>query len=244
MRPFLTSLRLMFVCRSRSLLFWLRHKQQPYDPFPDGIPEIPPGKTLDEKLSPEEFEAFYDHSSDRAMAIVLGAIVENHLTEILKFVMRRDSRIAGELFSPIGPLGSFGVKIRLAYMLHLVEESMFRDLLVISKIRNRFAHHLSTTTFDDQQITDWVRSMHIYGIVKEMGEAAAERLRTKTSANDSERRRDFIKSNALLSTKDSYRDCIRYVIHTIVDFENSLKEQEAALNEAPSPSTETSPEIP
>jgi hypothetical protein len=42
-------------------------------------------KSLDEKLNEEERSAFYDHSSERAMAIILGAIVENHLTEFFDY---------------------------------------------------------------------------------------------------------------------------------------------------------------
>jgi hypothetical protein len=70
-------------------------------------------KSLDEKLSAEEIRAFYDHSSERAMAIMLGAIVENHLTALLRLLMRREKTLADEMFNPSGPLGPFGTKIRL-----------------------------------------------------------------------------------------------------------------------------------
>src|SRR5712691_11735011 len=185
-------------------------------------------KSLDEKLNEQEREAFYDHSSDRAMAIVLGAIVENHLTELLRFLMRRDKAIADELFNPSGPLGPFGTKIRVAYMLRIIAPETYKDLIVINNIRNKFAHDLSVTSFDNQQITAWIRNMHLYGIVRKMGEDAKARLESKTSKDSTV---DFIKSNALLSSKDSYRDCLRYMIHHIIDHENAIKSTEAEMNQ-------------
>ncbi len=50
--------------------------KQPDDATKKSIPRT--GKSLNDKLSEAESAAFYDHSSARAMAIVLGAIVENH----------------------------------------------------------------------------------------------------------------------------------------------------------------------
>jgi DNA-binding MltR family transcriptional regulator len=122
----------------------------------------PPSRSLDEKLTEEERAAFYDHSSDRAMAIVVGALIENHLTALLRLLMRRDEAIASEMFRPTGPLGPFGTKIRIAYMLRTVSLEAYEDLIKFSKIRNKFGHDLSVIFFDDAQISAWVRQMHLY----------------------------------------------------------------------------------
>lgn len=187
-------------------------------------------KGLDEKLTEEERNAFYDHSSERAMAIVLGTIVENRLTELIQLLMRREKTLVDELFNPSGPLGPFGTKIRLAYMLRIISAETYKDLIVINKIRNKFAHDLSVTTFENQQISAWIQNMHLYGIVKRMGEEAAERLKNNSSEGYRDRTADFIKSNALLSFKDSYRDCLRYMIHHLSDHVNAIKVTETELN--------------
>ena len=139
------------------------------------------GKSLDEKLTTDEREAFYDHSSPRTMAIVLAAIVENHLTAVLRLIMRRSSKldkaIADDLFRSTGALGPFATKIRLAYMLRIIADTTYKDLMTVSRIRNRFAHDLAVKSFEDQQITDWIKEMHIYSIVKKMGEESRERLK-------------------------------------------------------------------
>lgn len=154
-----------------------------------------------------------------------------------------EKKIADELFRATGPLGPFATKIRLAYMLRIIAEPTYRDLIIISRIRNRFAHDLSLKSFEDQKISGWIKNMHIYGIVKKMGEEGKERLKNRKEGDDQlEITAAFIKSNALLSMYDTYRDCLRYVIHHIVDYENAIIEKEEMLNQqsvsdkqAPSP---------
>jgi DNA-binding MltR family transcriptional regulator len=197
------------------------------------------GRSLDEKLTEQERKVFYDHSSERAMAIVLGAIVENHLTDLLRLLMRRERQLADELFNPTGPLGAFGTKIRIAYMFRIISPETYNDLKIINRIRNSFAHDLSISSFEDQQIAAWIRNMYIYGIVKKMGEDAKGRLEKGESLGRMGKAADFIKSNALLSSMDSYRDCLRYVIHSIIDYKNSIELQEAELNQQKEVSVET-----
>jgi DNA-binding MltR family transcriptional regulator len=184
-------------------------------------------KGLDSKLNEEERVAFYDHSSERAMAIVLGAIVENHLTGLLRMLMRREENIARELFQSSGPLGPFGTKIRLAYMLRIIGPEMYGDLTIISKVRNKFAHDLTVVSFENQQISAWMQNMHIYGIVKKMAHDAKVRLDTNTSSNSTS---DFIASGFTSSARDSYSACLRFIIHQIVDQETAISTVEENLN--------------
>jgi hypothetical protein len=59
------------------------------------------------------------------------------------------------LFSPpLGPLGSFSARIELCYALGLSPKQVRRDLILIRKIRNDFAHQAKTLTFDDPGIAD------------------------------------------------------------------------------------------
>ena len=55
------------------------------------FPDFRQGMSLDEKLTKEEYAAFYhEQTSARAYAIVLGAMLENRLTAVVKLLMRRD----------------------------------------------------------------------------------------------------------------------------------------------------------
>jgi len=182
--------------------------------------------SLDEKMSKDEKEAFYDFYSDRALAIVLSAILEDRLTSIIRFLMRRDTTIANELFKPTGPLGPFGTKIRLAYMLRIIEHTMYNDMIIVSKIRNKFAHDLSVNSFENRPIKDWVNSMHIFSIVKKMAEDSDALVKAGKSMEAA----DLIKQHAMISTKDSYRHSLRFMIHHIIDLQNDLEDAEKALN--------------
>src|SRR5437588_12608783 len=89
-------------------------------------------KPFDEKLTKDELEAFYDALRDRDRAIVLSAIAENHLTSLLRVLMRRNEKaISEELFRPSGPLGPFGTKIRVAYMLRILRPEIYKDLITV-----------------------------------------------------------------------------------------------------------------
>lgn len=194
----------------------------------------PAGKGINDKLTPDERKAFYDQSSPRAVAIILATIVENHLTALLRLLMRRgsaaDKRIADELFRQTGPLGPFATKIRVAYMLRIIHGTTYNDLLVISRIRNRFAHDVSLKSFDDQPIREWIKNMHMYSIVCKMSEEGKEQLKNRKGDNEPGLAAALIKSHATLSLYDTYRECLRFIIHHIVDYEHAVIEEEAKLN--------------
>jgi DNA-binding MltR family transcriptional regulator len=185
-------------------------------------------RALDEKLTEEERHAFYDQSSERAMAVLLGAIVENHLTGLLRLYMRRDEeKVARELFQPSGPLGPFGTKIRLAYMLRIIGPDLYRDLTAISKIRNTFAHDLTVVKFDSAPVRDWIQGMYMYGMVKNMATEAKSRLDSGTSPNHI---KDAIASEFMSSITDAYRACVRFLIHWIIDKETAIVAAEERMN--------------
>jgi DNA-binding MltR family transcriptional regulator len=94
---------------------------------------------------------------DRAAGIVAGAFVETRLRGAL---MRRLTGPGGdssresvnEIFRASGPLGPFSVKIRMGLLMNLYSEQAYKDLDNFKEIRNRFAHHLTISSFDDQSI--------------------------------------------------------------------------------------------
>jgi len=182
---------------------------------------------LDSKLTPDELEAFYEHSSARVTAIVLSAIVENHLTATLKALMRSDTRLIGDLFHPSGPLGPFGTKIRLAYLLRVVDESVYDDLIIMSKIRNKFAHDLSVKTFEGSPIKDWVKSMHLFATATEMEKTSA--LEAHNSNDMMTQAKAQIVKHSLLDIQGSFRFCLRLLIHHIVNTEDMLRTNEFFL---------------
>ena len=117
----------------------------------------------------EELEALSEirNYSDRAIAVIGGQIVDNRLTSILKVKMRDSPQLFKRLFNPSGALGAFTTKIRLAYLLRIIDNQLYKDLLLIKDIRNEFAHEISTHTFKEEKITTWIKTHSAYAKWKE-----------------------------------------------------------------------------
>ena len=193
-------------------------------------------KPFDEKLTKDETEAFYDALRDRDRAIVLSAIAENHLTSLLQLLMRRgEKEISQQLFNPSGPLGPFGTKIRVAYMLRILPPEVHKDLMIVSKIRNKFAHDLSVKSFNDQQITNWVKSMHHYNMFLNSVKTFQEQHQAERESGVPESEHKFrtiacVLGNSAQTIAGSYRETVRLIIHWIVDFEQHIKSEEERIN--------------
>ena len=193
-------------------------------------------KPFDEKLTKDEIEAFYDALKDRDRAIVLSAIAENHLTSLLQLLMRRDEKeISQQLFSPSGPLGPFGTKIRVAYMLRILPPETHKDLMIVSKIRNKFAHDLSVKSFDDRQIASWVQGMHHYNTFLNSVKSFRELHQVERDSGTPESEYKFraiayVLGGSAETIAGSYRETVRLIIHWIVDLEQHIKSEEERIN--------------
>jgi DNA-binding MltR family transcriptional regulator len=96
-------------------------------------------------------------NSDRGVAIIAAAILEERLNDAIK---RRwvDSPTAVQRMLQVdggGPLGSFGPKIDLVYLMGLISADGHKDMKIIKKIRNKFAHYIDVDTFETPTIKNW-----------------------------------------------------------------------------------------
>ena len=95
--------------------------------------------------------------SDRGIAIVAAAMLDRQLEDIL-IANFQNTGLEKECTSNNGPLSSFSSKIQIAFSLGLISESENRNLQLIRKIRNDFAH-LRSVSFDQQTIANRCRSL-------------------------------------------------------------------------------------
>lgn len=91
-------------------------------------------------------------ASDRAVGIIGASLVEIHLTNLLKraFIKEKtnkDAEIMNEIFRSAGPLGPFATKIKVAYLMGMISDELYRDLTNMKEIRNKFAHHTECGSF-------------------------------------------------------------------------------------------------
>lgn len=100
-----------------------------------------------------------EQGSDRTIGVVAGAIIDSNLTDALRNEFRRDetsysANIANNVFQPDGPLGNFGAKIWIAYLLGYFTQDAHDDLQNLTYLRNRFAHYSENNSFENQNIKD------------------------------------------------------------------------------------------
>jgi len=93
-----------------------------------------------------------ERSSDRAIAIIASAILEEHMTNVIKRRWQQHPTTIARILHPEGPLGSFGPKIDLVLLMGLISSEGHADLKLIKRIRNRFAHYLEVDNFETPEI--------------------------------------------------------------------------------------------
>lgn len=91
---------------------------------------------------------------DRGAAIVGAGFLESKLSDAIKACLRQDSDTANRLFKPTGPIGAFGNKALLGYMLRLYQKETKKDFILIGEIRNRFAHRPEPMDFGTEYILE------------------------------------------------------------------------------------------
>jgi Mannitol repressor len=111
------------------------------------------------RIGPNPFEQI-EFDSDRAAGIVAGSIAETRLEQALRSRLRSEPpQIATDLFRPSGALGSFKIKIDVAYLMGVLSEEAFKDLTIIKNIRNDFAHELELDSFVRPSIRDRCKNL-------------------------------------------------------------------------------------
>jgi hypothetical protein len=99
--------------------------------------------------------------SDRSVGIIAGTIVELTLAAALKAYMHPNEKITDPLFLTTGPLGAFGTKIDLGFLIGIYGQDAHRDLVTMKDIRNRFAHSLAVKDFNSQQVRAWSMNLKL-----------------------------------------------------------------------------------
>ncbi|UPK45469.1 MltR family transcriptional regulator [Paenibacillus pabuli] len=101
--------------------------------------------------------------SDRGCALLAIAFLDNILKELLRKFLVDDSSVFNNLFAGSGGLSSFSSRIELAYLLGLISPMQRRDLNLLRKIRNDFAHSMDIIDFENQTISNRINELyHLY----------------------------------------------------------------------------------
>jgi hypothetical protein len=95
-------------------------------------------------------------TSDRAMAILMGAMLENVLESFILFHMNPDlsDDDTNRLTGPEGPIGTLSSKITLGFAFSLFGATTRHDLDLVRHVRNEFAHTLRPLDFTVSAVAD------------------------------------------------------------------------------------------
>jgi DNA-binding MltR family transcriptional regulator len=105
-------------------------------------------------------EEAWEEKSDRASAITIFALFDDFLLEVLKRHFNPDIQGGLEsLFEGSGFLSTAHSRIKLAAALSWVLTANYHDLNIFRQIRNRFAHHIDTKSFNDKIIAGYISSL-------------------------------------------------------------------------------------
>jgi hypothetical protein len=99
---------------------------------------------------------------DRVVGIVLGAMLDERLSSTLQACVQHDTKLVEKSFNHESNLfGTFGARTNLGFFLGLFSKETHRDLELVAKIRNRFAHKVEVALFDDNPVCNWVDELKI-----------------------------------------------------------------------------------
>ena len=112
------------------------------------------GKSVD--VFREEFRK----ETDRASVILASAMVERALGDLLRARLVPSPSAEDSVFdSAYGPLSTFSARIDVAYRIGLISLNLYRDLHIIRRIRNGFAHDIHGCTFEDLSVLDRIAAL-------------------------------------------------------------------------------------
>ncbi len=99
---------------------------------------------------------------DRAAAVLLGAEIDRVLGDILNaYLLPEKGKTSSHLLNTDGPLGTLASRIEIVYRLGIISPLLHKEIHLLRKIRNHFAHSGAGASFDKPPISDIAGCLHI-----------------------------------------------------------------------------------
>lgn len=108
----------------------------------------------------QRYMEMFSQESDRACVILTVSFLDELLTLCLRMKLVAAPSSADSIFEGgNAPFASFSSKIDLAYRLGIISNRLCRDLHLVRKIRNDFAHNIEGCHFSGQKVHNRVREL-------------------------------------------------------------------------------------
>jgi len=105
--------------------------------------------------------------TDRGCALMAAAYLDERLKLLLQSRLVFDKKYVRRALDFNGPLGTFSSRIDFAYLLGLIPKNAQRDLHLMRKIRNEFAHVASSLNFESESVSAECKKFYFDGVVPE-----------------------------------------------------------------------------
>lgn len=120
-----------------------------------------------EQLSVETRHLFdvLNNESDLACVVIGAAFIDTALASLLarKFIA---SSVSDKMLASTGVLGTFSTRADLAYCLGLIKKkSQYKDILIVGRIRNQFAHNHLKLSFKEPEIRELCNQLNEWRVV-------------------------------------------------------------------------------
>lgn len=120
------------------------------------------------RKSYELFQQIADESP-RGMVLVIAAELDRMLLLSIKELLKDGAGLTALNQDNQGPISTFSARINLAHALGIIDDAEHRDLNLIRKIRNDFAHDVSASLYD-QSINSRAAELSMAMIAADAGE--------------------------------------------------------------------------
>jgi hypothetical protein len=110
-------------------------------------------KTPSHQWSVDFLNDEFEKESDRAAVILVASLIDDCLTGLLKSYLVPIAQSQDSMFdSATAPMSTFSAKIDISHRIGLISAKLCRDLHLIRKIRNSFAHDIYGCSFDNGSV--------------------------------------------------------------------------------------------
>ncbi|WP_345984756.1 MltR family transcriptional regulator [Sulfurimonas sp. HSL-1656] len=105
------------------------------------------------------FRSALSTETDRGCALFASSYLDKALSDLLYCALAYDKKIENDLFEGTAPLAAFSARIKMAFYLGKISKVERRDLDLIRKIRNEFAHNADAIDFEEEKIKNQCREL-------------------------------------------------------------------------------------
>ncbi|MDN7899788.1 MltR family transcriptional regulator [Burkholderia cepacia] len=120
-----------------------------------------------ERYSLDKLNRFMDtiqEQDDQAMVLSLATFLEDTLGRLLLAYFRSCKATKDLVEGFNAPLGTFGSRIKSVYAFGLVTDDQFKDMEILRKVRNHFAHNWEDISFERNDIQALIGQLSGYTV--------------------------------------------------------------------------------